>query len=119
MSADNVSQFNYGYEYNSAGGYQGIRLSFGTAAVLPLTLLHFAAVKINSGVQLNWQSTNEINSIQFIVQRSDDGANFLNIGSVAARNNSGTNDYSLTDDSPGRQRRQNNVQPCSKNSIYR
>ena len=100
MSADNVSQFNYGYEYNSAGGYQGIRLSFGTAAVLPLTLLHFAAVKINSGVQLNWQSTNEINSIQFIVQRSDDGANFLNIGSVAARNNSGTNDYSLTDDSP-------------------
>jgi len=29
MSADQVSQFRYGYEYNSTGGYQGMRLYFG------------------------------------------------------------------------------------------
>ena len=100
MSANNVSQFKYGYEYPNGGGYQGIRLSFGTAVVLPLNLLHFNAVKNTSTVQLNWQTTNEINTSHFIVQRSANGTTFNNIGREEARNTSGNNDYSFTDVSP-------------------
>ena len=100
MSADNVSQFKYGYEYSDPSGYQGIRLSFGTASVLPLSLLHFDAVKNNSTVQVNWQTTNEKNTSQFFVQHSANGTSFNNIGRVEARNTSGNNDYSLTDASP-------------------
>ena len=100
MSADNVSQFKYGYESAPVGGYQGIRLSFGTAAVLPLTLMRFEALKNTSIVQLNWQTTNEISSSHFIVEHSLNGINFNAIGRVEARSTSGNNDYSLTDARP-------------------
>lgn len=100
MSANNVSQFKYGYEYNSSGGYQGIRLSFGTAIVLPLNLLHFNAVKNKTDVQLSWQTANEINTSHFIVQRSANGRIFNNLGRVEAKNISGNNNYSLNDGSP-------------------
>ena len=100
MSANNVSQFKYGYEYNSSGGYQGIRLSFGTALVLPLNLLSFDAYKNKTNVQLSWKTTNEINTSYFMVQRSTNGSTFNNIGSVQAVNTSGNNEYSFTDESP-------------------
>ncbi len=100
MSANNVSQFKYGYEYNSSGGYQGIRLSFGTALVLPLNLLSFDAFKNKTNVQLSWKTTNEINTSYFIVQRSTNGSTFNNIGSVQAVNTSGNNEYSFTDENP-------------------
>lgn len=100
MSANNVSQFKYGYEYNSSGGYQGIRLSFGTALVLPLNLLSFEAFKNKTNVQLSWKTTNEINTSYFMVQRSTNGSAFNNIGSIQAVNTSGNNEYSFTDESP-------------------
>ena len=100
MSANDVSQFKYGYEFSNSGGYQGIRLSFGTAVVVPLRLLNFDALKNKTTVQLSWQTTNEINCSHFIVQHSANGTTFSNIGRVEARNISGNNDYSLTDASP-------------------
>ena len=71
------------------------------ASVLPLHLLSFDAVKNKTNVQLNWQTTNEINTSHFIVQQSSNGTFFNNIGRVEAKNTSGNNDYSLTDASPG------------------
>ncbi len=69
--------------------------------VLPLRLLSFSSNETNQNlVQLNWQTTNEINSSHFIVQRSGNGTTFDNIGRVEARNTSGSNDYSVTDASP-------------------
>jgi hypothetical protein len=70
------------------------------ASALPLNLLHFDAVKNKTNVQVNWQTTNEINTSHFIVQRSASGTNFNNIGRVEAKNTSSTHDYSLTDASP-------------------
>ncbi|MEO6818942.1 MAG: T9SS type A sorting domain-containing protein, partial [Ginsengibacter sp.] len=67
---------------------------------LPLRILRFDAVKTNTIVQLSWQTTNEINTSHFIVQRSGNGINFTDIGKIGARNVSGNNDYSLTDASP-------------------
>ena len=36
MSANRVSNFTYGYEYNSSGGYQGMTMSFGTPSATGL-----------------------------------------------------------------------------------
>ncbi len=69
--------------------------------VLPLRLLSFSSNETSQNlVQLNWQTTNEINTSHFIVQHSVNGITFNNIGRVEARNTSGTNDYSLRDTSP-------------------
>ncbi|MEO6133561.1 MAG: T9SS type A sorting domain-containing protein [Ginsengibacter sp.] len=100
MSANNVSQFKYGYEYSYSGGYQGIRLSFGTAVVVPLNLLRFEVLKNKTTVQLSWQTTNEINTSHFTLQRSANGTIFNIIGRVEAKNTSGNNDYSFTDANP-------------------
>ena len=67
---------------------------------LPLSLLYFKGQIQNTSVQLNWQTTNEINTSHFIVQRSANSTTFNNIGRVEARNTPGNNDYSLTDANP-------------------
>ncbi|MEO7048714.1 MAG: choice-of-anchor tandem repeat GloVer-containing protein [Ferruginibacter sp.] len=67
---------------------------------LPLNLLYFKGQIQNTSVQLNWQTSNEINASHFIVQRSGNGSIFNNLGRVEAKNISGNNDYSLTDASP-------------------
>ena len=57
ITAENVSQFTYGYEYTSSGGYQGIRLYIGTPPVTrpvnddcenALTLIPSANSKFNA-----------------------------------------------------------------------
>ncbi|MEO8110130.1 MAG: T9SS type A sorting domain-containing protein [Ginsengibacter sp.] len=73
----------------------------GLSAVLPLTLLDFTGQKQNTNIKLQWQTTNEITTSHFFVQRSANGTTFTNIGRVEARNTSGTNDYNLTDATPG------------------
>jgi PKD repeat protein len=53
---------------------------------LPLTLTGFTAYKNNADVMLKWNTQNEQNVSRFIVERSNDGAIFTAIGSMAARN---------------------------------
>ncbi len=66
---------------------------------LPVTWLSFAAEKNTSAsVLLKWSTANEVNSDHFDVQRSDDGTNFTNLGSVAAAHNSSSvQNYSYTE----------------------
>ena len=67
---------------------------------LPLTLLSFNAQKQNTVVQLNWLTTNEINTQYFEVERSTDGIHFMAIGKVNAQTNTATNkNYSFNDNS--------------------
>jgi hypothetical protein len=66
-------------------------------AVLPLTLLGFTAVKHLNTVELNWQTTNEINTAYFNIQRSTDALHFTTIGVVNAINRTGVNNYSYAD----------------------
>ena len=95
-----------GYSYSNDGDVTGNhgRVDFWVvklgASVLPLHLLSFDAVKNKTNVQLNWQTTNEINTSHFMVQHSVNGTTFNNIGRVAARNTPGNNEYSLTDAIP-------------------
>lgn len=55
---------------------------------LPLTLLSFTGAVNGKEVQLQWVTTTEINTKNFVVQRSTDAMNFENIGVVNAAGNS-------------------------------
>ncbi|CAN5429149.1 hypothetical protein BH10BAC2_BH10BAC2_50170 [soil metagenome] len=69
-----------------------------SSCTLPLTLLNFTAAKKNNLVDLSWQTTDEINTSHFSIQRSSDGTNFKTVGNVnAAGNGSIKNNYSFSD----------------------
>lgn len=62
-----------------------------TDAILPIILSSFTVEKLNKRTAfLNWTSSQEINSSHFLVQRSDDGSNFFDIGRKEAAGNSST-----------------------------
>jgi hypothetical protein len=76
-------------------GFSGFWVKTQTA-VLPLRLLSFTASKNSNGNNLIWQTTNEINSKSFTIERSYNGNDFINIGSVNAIGN-GNNNYNFID----------------------
>ena len=65
-----------------------------TFSVLPVVLSSFTGLKTDQGIQLKWTSVSEINVADFIVQRSDNGYDFNNIGTVIAK---GSGNYSFKD----------------------
>ena len=83
-------------------------VAYQTGSLLPLHLLSFSGRKLNSSIQLNWATENEINTSHFDIERSGTGAGFAKTGEVAAINSSGRNDYTFTD-----------VQPLSGINYYR
>ena len=70
-----------------------------TNAALPIVLMDFAARKISmKTIQLSWQTSSEINSQYFEIERSLDGSHFDIIGKVPASGNSSiTKGYSYPD----------------------
>lgn len=72
---------------------------FGAALIsLPLDLLTFKGTLINNATLLEWETANEKNTDQFIIERSLDGRNYTTIGTVAAAGNSSANlKYNYTD----------------------
>ncbi len=59
------------------------------ARLLPVKLSYFAAKKVSEQhVQLNWATTAEHNTKEFIIQRSADGVNFSELTRVSANGNS-------------------------------
>ncbi len=73
--------------------------SIGTAnCALPLTLLDFTAAVSGKNVQLKWITTKEINTSHFEIERSKDGIQFQNLGSVnAAASSTQQITYQFTD----------------------
>ncbi len=70
---------------------------------LPLDLLSFTAKldqRISTQVNLIWQTTNEINTSKFEVERSADGQTFQQIKIIATKNTSGNHTYNFTDENP-------------------
>jgi N-acetylneuraminic acid mutarotase len=66
--------------------------------LLPIKLLSFSGKIINKDVSLSWQTTEEINTGYYNIQRSLNGAEFETIGKVNAFFfNSGMNDHLFTD----------------------
>ena len=65
---------------------------------LPLKLVNFKGALENNATHLQWETANETNTSHFVVERSIDGNNFSNIGTVAAAGNStGAQKYDYMD----------------------
>lgn len=69
---------------------------------LPLELLSFSAKPdaLGKTVNLNWKTTNEVNTQDFMVERKADDMDFSSVATVLSKNVAGTHDYSFTDKSP-------------------
>jgi hypothetical protein len=77
-------------------------VEFVATTPLPVTLVQFAG-KLNSDhtVGLTWSTSMEVNSDYYGVQRSSDGTNWVQLGTVKANGfSSVTSNYSYTDASP-------------------
>jgi uncharacterized delta-60 repeat protein len=64
---------------------------------LPLRLLHFDVALKGLLATCSWQTTEEVNTSHFVIQRSSDGRNFEMIGNVQAKGNALNNLYSYSD----------------------
>jgi hypothetical protein len=72
--------------------------SGGRSSVLPVELTSFTATKVTEGVALNWNTASELNNDRFEVLRSEDGVNFVQIGTVKGSGSSNTpKSYSFID----------------------
>ena len=80
-------------------GFSGFFVTTG-GVPLPLELLSFTGTLQNGVVDLNWQTTDEVNTQSFVVQRSTNGVDFTAIGTVTAKNQQGTFDYGYPDTRP-------------------
>lgn len=69
-------------------------------AALPLELLSFDGKKVDQHVDLNWETTNEVNTAYFDVERSPNGVEFEAIGQVEAVNRPGNHQYLHQDMKP-------------------
>jgi hypothetical protein len=74
----------------------------GNPPTLPVTLLGYTAKANGNHAQLQWQTTNEVNNLQFLVYRKSEDGEFVKIGTVAANTNTqlSTISYSFTDKAP-------------------
>jgi hypothetical protein len=64
---------------------------------LPVQLLIFAGVLKNNDALLQWETINEVNALNFTVQRSTDATNFTDIGIVNAIGSANKTSYAYTD----------------------
>lgn len=67
---------------------------------LPANIIQFSANTSKDFVQLNWQTINEVNTAEFVIEKSIDGSNFKKIGSVKAKNDVSEQLYSFNDLEP-------------------
>jgi trimeric autotransporter adhesin len=79
----------------------GIQQAY-TVSPFPVSFLGINAIKQNTSVLVGWETSSEVNSSHFIVQRSLNGIDFSSeVGIVPATGNSATKrTYSLFDHSP-------------------
>jgi hypothetical protein len=83
---------------------QSTEYILGISGTLPLRLLSFTAARQGDNALLEWQTTNEVNTSHFELERSKatDAAVFEKIGATTAANNGGTHSYSFTDNTPAK-----------------
>ena len=104
--AANIRSYTQGWETNVHGNFVVWNLA-GVATYLnagcdlitvPVKLLSFTAVGTGNNANIAWQTTNEINSKFFELQRSENGSKFSAIATLpAAGHSSETKKYTFTD----------------------
>ncbi len=97
-----IGLIDYSAISSTAGSvYQGVQQPYPGSA-FPVTMLSFKATKVETKVLLQWETSTEINSKTFEVQRSENGSTFIKtIGHLAAAGTSNSiKRYSLIDQQP-------------------
>jgi uncharacterized repeat protein (TIGR02543 family) len=86
---------------SSASGVYGLSFNGNVSAIpsaLPVELISFTASCTDKNVLVNWSTASEHNSLNFIVQHSEDGTTWNDIQTISAAGNSTTTlDYSIED----------------------
>jgi hypothetical protein len=102
LNGDDMVTFYYCSVAGNGSGSGGDYVYKGeTSAPVPVILSTFIASVRNANAVLNWQTTQEINSSYFSIERSIDNSHFAPIGRLdAAGNSSAANNYSFTDHNP-------------------
>jgi predicted extracellular nuclease len=86
-----------------ASDHDAILMGLLLDATLPVTLVNFSATKENTSSKISWTTSQEINSRQFIVERSANGSVWQTVAIVPAAGNSNSPiDYSIIDATPAK-----------------
>ncbi len=109
-AAADINSSNFGIaiaaQRNSSGGLTGgqidhVRITvFYDFIVLPLKLLDFSLQKNAGLVRLNWITAEESNMNHFEIERSENGRDFVSIGTMVSRNQFAQNSYFFDDKHP-------------------
>jgi hypothetical protein len=79
-------------------GFSKFLLTSSGTAPLPVQDLQFAVRPVSKSIALNWSTRAELNTQQYVIERSINGTQFLTIGQVRAKGNSNQlNTYSFVD----------------------
>lgn len=103
LSAYNGTSIQIGFEGVSQwGNIIGIdNIEIISNCVVPVTLGSFTVQKQNKANKLSWTTTQELNSLKFVIEQSRNGRDFVTLGEVAAAGNSNTErTYSFTHNLP-------------------
>ncbi|MEO6404275.1 MAG: T9SS type A sorting domain-containing protein [Ferruginibacter sp.] len=63
----------------------------------PVTLSSFYANRKNTSVAITWKSENETNSKEYIIQRSSNGSDWVDIATIPSKNSANGSSYSYVD----------------------
>ncbi len=75
----------------------------GVEAPLPVELVYVDASIKNEIVKIKWETASEIDNSHFVIEKSTDGRNFREIGTVMGNGTSyQLNNYTFTDDAPAK-----------------
>ncbi len=101
ITTDGSGSYGRIYTFDTSGAVSDYWLGLSDSLkseILPITLINFSGTNLGKTIRLTWQTTEEINSRYFVVERSLDGRNFSDIASVAAMGNSSlTQQYVFND----------------------
>src|SRR5206468_3593495 len=88
----------YTLSFTFSNGFSGFGAGVPGSFVLPLTITNFEGQANHGTVLLNWNTSNEINTKNFNIEKSVDGSKYYVIGTVNASGNSNSiKKYSFTD----------------------
>lgn len=103
---------------NGTGNMVTITQQVNITTALPVDIISFSAAEKQGGVELQWNTANEINNDYFIVQKSKDGVNFNEAGRVQSANASSAV-YRFTDAQPGTGLVYYRLKQVDKNGAYK
>jgi hypothetical protein len=85
----------YQSQGTSGRSFSITNMNWASPGPLPVKLISFSGRKVNTRVQLNWNTENAVNLSYFGIERSSDGVTFNNVGTInATAGRSGSYSYS-------------------------